>query len=173
MATLLGKIAVVTNLALSLVLAGLALGIYTNRVDWSGPLKPVAGEAAQGEVDKRKAEFQHWLPLAANGRDDWGKDTRNLLAVERQRPENQKWYTDHLDILEGKRSNGAPVTGPITEIGYDAKGQLLLDNAGRPQLRVVNNLRSRQTYLRDLASRHKAIDNAIENIADLQKQRRR
>ena len=169
MVTLLGKVLVVINLVLSLVLAGLAFGIYTNRIDWSGPLKPVTGEAAQGELAKRKDEFQHWQPIAQTARADWQQQTLALVALENQRPADQKWYTDHLDILEGKHRNGAPAPGPITELVYNKSGQLEVDNTGHPRLGPVS-LKSRQTYLRDLASTRQAIDRQIVAIADLQKE---
>ncbi|HEV3258301.1 MAG TPA: hypothetical protein VG013_15585 [Gemmataceae bacterium] len=170
MATQLGKVLVVINLVLSLVLAGLALGIYTNRIDWSGPLKPVSGEAAQGELGKRKDEFQHWLTLVNSADSDWQQETAALVGVEKQRPADQKWYADQLDILEGRDRNGKDVRGPIAELAYDPKsGQLGVDNTGHPKLLRIP-LQSRQTYLRDLASKRIAIDKEIEIIANLQTQ---
>src|SRR5438270_8812501 len=119
MTTLLGKILVVINLVLSLVLAGLAVGVYTNRINWSGPLKPVPGQAAAGELAKHKDDFEHWLPLASGARQDWEKETVALVAVEEQRPVDQKWYAEQLAILVGKDEHGAPVQGQIAEIAYD------------------------------------------------------
>lgn len=171
-ATRLGKIFVFVNLTFSLLFAGLALGIATNRIDWSGTGKAVPGEVAQGELAKRKAELRRRSELAGAATEVWQKERAELLKTEKQRVDDQQWYEAQLDILRGKDKKGNEVKAPITALVYDANGLKIDEKTGRPVLQPVADkpLESNEAMQRTLADTKHAIDEELDKIAKLEKQ---
>jgi hypothetical protein len=165
---LFGKILVFLNLTLSLLLAGLALGISTNRIDWPGTGRTVPGELAKGELGKKKVELQHWTGLATQANSTWQVASVGLLKVEDERRANQKWYEDQLDVLAGRDKSGKPVAGAIGTLVYN-KGQLQLDQQGRPALQAAP-LKSRDAFIAELDKLKMDIAAEMTAIADLENQ---
>jgi hypothetical protein len=100
MATKIGRIFVLLNLTLSLFCAGLAFGIYTNRVNWSGPLKSAPGAATQSLFAEAKAGLERETNSAVLAAGTWDKDRQELIKLENLRPVNKRWYADQLALLE-------------------------------------------------------------------------
>ncbi len=100
--TLLGKFLVFVNLALSFMMLAWAAALYTNRIDWSntaakgdqpeGQLVARAKRVAEATASVNLANFRWREALQGND----GKDKRpardGLLAWEKRRVEDRKWY---------------------------------------------------------------------------------
>lgn len=120
--TLLGKVFVLVNLALSLVMATLAFGVYANGIDWSN--NPAKGTQSAGRFVAKKAEIDDLSKGITLSYETWRTANKELLTKEEQRRFDRRWYAAELEKL------------------YTAKGQVLMvaqekgaaDAAGRPTL---------------------------------------
>ncbi len=119
--TLLGKTFLLVNLALSLVLATLAFGVYANGIDWSNNAAK-AGQPA-GRYVAKKAEIDDLLKGIQLTYATWHEANRELLVKEEQRRFDRRWYAGELEKLEA--------TGPVLIVAQD-KGPA--DAAGHPTL---------------------------------------
>jgi hypothetical protein len=130
-ATLLGKILVFVNLTIALIFAGWAVGVLTNRIDWTGTGAPaISGERAQGEFAKRKSEIQDREKAAGFALGRWMTNTADLLDLEtNQRPTAQAWYRNKLSILE-KGVDEARKPADLSALVYDKDGRLVLYQEG-------------------------------------------
>src|SRR5437016_5744746 len=93
-----GKILVFFNLALSIIFATWALGVYGNHIDWGkGPEKPgvAKGKLAVAEEQLKEATAQLQTAMAR-----YNKAAGDLPQAEKQRLDNQKYYADELHKLE-------------------------------------------------------------------------
>jgi hypothetical protein len=135
--TLFGKILVFANLVLSLLFAGAAVAVVTNRVNWPG-IKGAPAEQARGLVEEKKAEIKKWEDGAQIGLARYEEAIAALPLLERDRPEKQKWYADQLAFLEkGTDAGGKPLKdAKVSRLVYK-DGQLQLDNKGYPMLEPV------------------------------------
>src|SRR5262245_48144868 len=105
--TRLGKLFVFATLVLSLLCAGAALGLYTNRINWAG--KEGGGEAAKGELAKRRDVIAELTPSVERSRARFFDARANLFVAEKERPELQSWYANRLNELKtGADLRGAP-----------------------------------------------------------------
>src|ERR1700730_2373839 len=99
--TSLGKLLVLLNVGLSLVLAGLAFGIYTNRIDWPGTAPAAAsGEKTVSEVAQKKANVEDAQKASALALTRWEEAGTRLVHLEDRRPKDQQLYAKRLEILE-------------------------------------------------------------------------
>src|SRR5947209_6453959 len=104
-ATLIGKILVFTNLVFSLMLAALAIGIVTNRMDWA-PSPP----ESDGLHALKTAEIAQKKEAFVRSRLRWKGERDSLLVLEKKRPDDQKWYAEQLAIaLTGLDRDDKPV----------------------------------------------------------------
>ena len=96
--TLFGKILVILNLIVGMLMATWALGIFTQHIDWhskgGGPDKP------QGEVYKRQERIKElWRSLqAAEAR--WRPVRERAWTPQQQRAILSKWYETQLQTLD-------------------------------------------------------------------------
>jgi hypothetical protein len=134
--TVFGKILVFVNLALSLMMATWAFGVWTNRIDFSNT--PPKTDQSAGEYAKRAAEIDLlWagLPSAETG---WKDARRDLLREEAERVADRAWYHTEMDHLRNRASS----TIPARTVVYAAndqpgakRGLILIDrNTGRPTM---------------------------------------
>jgi hypothetical protein len=104
--TLLGKILVFVNLLLSFLMLSWAVGLYTNRIDWTATA--AKGEKPEGVlVGKKKRVDSANASLALAG-DRWRAALRGmpegptaasrdgLAGLEKRIAEDDKWYADQL-----------------------------------------------------------------------------
>jgi hypothetical protein len=130
--TQLGKILILGNLALSLIFAAWALGIYTQRIDFT---KGGGGGAPPGELAKREQRHAIAKSAVEKAYARYDAAARSVAALEARRPVNLAWYADQYSILRtGVDAKGkpAPVRQPVAQ-----KGQLLLGTDGHPALQEV------------------------------------
>jgi len=158
--TLFGKILVVLNLMLSIVMVSVAFALYTHRLDWSSK---GGGDKVQGVVTALNNKIKNtWLDLAA-AEARWKTSSVTLARFEQQRPKNAKWFSDELKALE---------VGPddIRQVVFN-NGQVVLDqqpqNFGLPTLENAKDslgqpLKFRTFYLTQL----KGLDEAIKMQMD-------
>lgn len=134
--TFLGKLLVLVNLVISLMLATFALGMFTNRIDWPDKTAKTGGSgASQGVLSKKKAELAQWRDAMAPAYTRWQELRKAVLEEEAKQPEDRKWYQEQMGILEtGKNSAGAEA--PIQTFKYMDK-TLVLDDKGRPKLEPI------------------------------------
>ena len=146
-ATLIGKLLVFFNLVLSLMFAAMALGIYTNRIDWPGTASPtVPGEKVLGEYGERKEAIQKQEQVASTALTRWLDMTEKLDRLELSRPAQElkpddvvsrpeavAWYADMLNILKtGTDRSGKP--NKVTALPRDKDGKLVLKRDPATQL---------------------------------------
>ena len=127
--TTFGKVLVLFTLAVSLLMMGFALAVYTNRIDWSDR-PPKEGDPG-GLLAQRDAEAKRlWteLRLAESG---WRLGQEALTRDERQRVQDRLWYQSELAHLY----SGATPVNPCREVILD-RGVPAPDprNFGRPRM---------------------------------------
>ena len=132
--TLFGKLLVLTTLAVSLLMMGFGLAVWTNRIDWTDR-QPKDGDPG-GELAQREAEARRlWgeLVLAESG---WRLSQAALLRDEAQRVQDRAWYHAELVHLQ----TGATPNNPAHEVVL-VKGVPVPDprNAGRPQMKRASD----------------------------------
>ena len=120
--TLIGKFLVFVNLVFSLMLAALAVGIVTNRIDWAGTAAP--GER-EGVHKQRSEEVQVMREAYVRSWVRWKAEYDALAKVEKQRPEDQIWYADQMELLKtGKDRAGKAIDPAIQTFVQEADGRL-------------------------------------------------
>jgi len=109
--TFFGKILVMVNLALSLLLAGWAMGVYTNRADFAGKDAP---DKARSEISRRQAQNKEaWTSVvAAEAR--WKSAARTVRLYEYVQGENERWYAAQIKDLD---SGPNPVKSVVWRAG--------------------------------------------------------
>jgi hypothetical protein len=170
--TLFGKILVVTNVILSLFMASVAIGIYTNRLDWPGVASsPAPGEKGAGEFGRAKAELDDIQRAAALAQSRYDDGLRTVAHLEDRIPRDRNAYALQLKILDGEQAGQIQVISPRT-----GAGQAALDDDGVPVLvyqRPAKPLKSRRGLYRELAQTEEEIHgekNTIESLAHQQEQ---
>src|SRR5258708_18844429 len=123
--TLLGKISLLLNLALSLGFAIWAFAIYTNRIDWT----TTKTSDRTGEFAKRDADLQALRTSLTRGEARVDAARTNVQLEEGRIPMYQAWYKDQLDKL---RSGKNPVQALVS-----VDGKVVLDQDGLPKLGPV------------------------------------
>jgi hypothetical protein len=129
-ATMFGKILIFANLVLSLVFATMALGIYTNRIDWPGTASPlVQGEKVLGEHARLREEIRDQEKVASAALTRWLDLTKQVADLERNRPIALAWYADKINILDTGKDRAGKAEAVTALVHKD--GNLLFQN-GQP-----------------------------------------
>src|SRR5439155_23529040 len=119
--TRLGKILVFVNLVFSLVLAAFALGVFSNRINWTG----TAPGQSEDEIKRRDSEIKNLQDLYAGNVRRWQQEYADLPAQEQQRKANQEWYAQQLTAVA--QGGNQPIGVPVFQ-----GGGLQLAPQGRP-----------------------------------------
>lgn len=179
--TALGKFLVFFNLACGLAFGGIALGLYTNRINWPGTSQAGASpEAAQGELGKRKQETDQLKENVLRVRTRW-KDAlygnpkivstdaldakiQGLIKLEELRPQRQAYYQEQLTIRRtGKNVEMKDVDNPVKDLDYK-EGKLQVDEKnGYPILKDLEFLSLADLHAQIKLTQEK-IDETIEGI---------
>jgi hypothetical protein len=162
-ATMVGKILVFANLVLSMMFASMAVGVYTNRIDWPGTrTSSFQGDEVRGELAQRKKEVRDAELVASTALTRWLDMTKKVNDLEgKVRPTALAWYADKLLILDqGKNREGQ--LQPVTALKYDKEGVLLFEN-GPPVPGPSNQpLQSRSFYITQFNENAQAIQTQID-----------
>ena len=131
---LFGKILVLVNFAISLMMAAIGGTVLYYRVDWSNNPADATTGAPAGELVARIARVKELQGLVTPADPAWREARSSLLAQEDRRKGDQVWYTAELERLK----TGDASKTPILEVFYD-KGQTTPDpkNNGRPTMQPV------------------------------------
>lgn len=163
--TAVAKSLLLANVVLSLVMAAVALGIYTNHIDWPGQRTPDKSAspylAARAEVD----EAAKAAGVAVNRYDD-GRAV--VVALEARVPEDAAAYAQRLDMARGEDATGKPVQGRIQVLAFS--GTRALDKDGIPLLtwrQPAEALRSLRTLNAEIAATEKKIQDELRTHQDL------
>jgi hypothetical protein len=151
-----GKLLVFFNLALSVVLASFALGVYSQRLEW-GLTATVRGESVKGEAGKRQALYTQLKDGRSRAEARWQRASQSLPIAERNRRLYELWYAQQLKVVEtGLDAAGKPVAAPVKALVYD-KGRLKrredwLDRVGYAALQDLRDsfgqpLKSLESYV--------------------------
>jgi len=92
--TLLGKLFVMLNLALSLMLGATAFGVFSNGIDFSDT--PAKGSMPPGKLAPVKAELDETLKQIPVVEGSWQTARADLLAREDKRRGERDWYAQQL-----------------------------------------------------------------------------
>lgn len=172
--TFFGKILVMLNLALSLLLATWALGVYTNRTDWSS--KEGQAEKVKGEVFRRQYQAGEMWKAVVAAEARW-KPAANVVRIyEQVRPENERWFADQLKQLDDSANPLQTVVWNAGQLVPDPK-QAALERriAARPLLEPAKDkfdkeLRSLEFYKKDFADKQAQIKVEMEKYQKLVKE---
>jgi hypothetical protein len=131
--TLLGKLLVVFNLGLALMLAAWSFSIHANGIDWTDKKDDKSVPPRKGEFRKRAEKLDELWKGVAPAQADWLRARDALADKETRLAAERVWYDTQISyVLSG------PAKG-ISEVLFapkgDAKaGQIVLDNQGLPTL---------------------------------------
>lgn len=173
--TLFGKILVMVNLVLSLLLATWALGVYTSRTDWSSKEGP-SPDKIKGEVFRRDNQNKEaWKSVvAAEAR---AKYERWLAGqYEGVRPQNEAWYAAQVKDLEVGPKPVNAVTWNAGQIVPDPRQAALAPKLpARPLMAPAKDkfdqpLNSLATYKKDFSDTQIEIKRAMEKYQGLIKE---
>jgi hypothetical protein len=182
--TVFGKIMVFVNLALSLLMAIWAFGVWSNRIDFSDV--QATAERAAGESRRRATEIdtlsKSLLTDRSGDLSNWARTREALLRQEQERQWARGWYLDELAKLAGT----VPTDKPAQDVVYAAadspagtdpevvvtRGQILLekDDKGhvRPKLEDARDVAGNPAKFRALAPYVKEEEKTLEEVQKVQ-----
>jgi len=167
--TLVGKLFVLFNLVLSLMMATVAFGLYATGIDWSNN-KAKAGQPGGklSDVEEEIKQLQQALYVAESG---YRSNRIPVFKREDTRRSDHEWYAAQLRFLN---STDLDVKQVVV-----AKGLITLDKDGKPVLMQAPerpgddgspNLRGRRHFereLNDLWNKHKILQgNLSEKVVE-------
>jgi hypothetical protein len=143
-ATSWGKLLVIVNVVFSLMLAGIALAIYSNRIDWPGVASK--DQRQPNTYPPKKAELENMQKSSAIGIARYDEAKGELEDLEKRRPEHNAKFASDLQPLEVNN-------GPVMDIDRQARtGVPILGPDGLPKLRPSRPpLQCRHDYQQQIA----------------------
>ena len=165
--TWLGKLLVLANMLLSVVLLGVAAGLLFNRVDWSN--NSAAKDQPAGELRKRLDRIKELGAPYQVAQQRFRAARARLQVAEVRRSESQRWHADTLAVADAGRGGKADV--PIAALVMQ-NGRTVPDprDANRVRMeeakdRAGGGLLARKHYRDRLEEVHKDI---LKEQSDLQ-----
>lgn len=165
--TLYGKIFVLLNMALALMLAAWSFNIYANGVDWTDRKTPRLGQYAI-----RAAKLDELWKSVPPVQQDWLRERAALASEEKRLADERVSYDKEIGyVLVGPAKNKgifqvaiAPNDDPATGV---KRGQILLDAKGFPQLTAILGPMNNPLQLMSLAEYNKEEDSILREIEKL------
>ncbi len=171
-----GRVLVLLNLALSLILAAWSFNIYTNGIDWTDRKDTKTTPPRMGRFAVNAARLDElWKGVPAVQK-DWLDGRAALAKEEKSLADERVWYDKEIrHVLVGPAKNKgvldvaiATQDDPNTGV---KRGQVLLDENGLPQLAPIRDPAGNPLQLLSLAEYNKqeeGILNDIEKIVEQQ-----
>lgn len=131
---LFGKILVLANFALSLMMAAVGGAVLYYRVDWSDAPADAATGAPAGELVARIAEVKKLQALVTPADAAWREARASLLAQEERRKGDEVWYAAELEYLKTGDASKKPILAVVFDKGVTTPDPA---NNGRPQMAPV------------------------------------
>lgn len=168
--TLFGKLLVLLNLGLALMLATWSFNIYANGIDWTDRKDTKSTPPRMGQFAIRDAKLKELWKGVAPVQQDWLNERAELAKEEKRLADERVWYDkEQRYVLEG------PAKGKsIFEVAIAAKddpntgvrrGQVLLDAQGYPQLQTIRDPSNNPLQLQSLAEYNKEDEGILKDIA--------
>jgi hypothetical protein len=168
--TLFGKILVCVNLVFSITLAAVAMGMYSQRINWTSTPAESTPDRAAGELAVRiKAIDRGWKGLqTAEARQQTA--ATELRRLEQQRWADQQWYAAQLQHMVETASDKDPVK--LLVPGPDGKPLPDDKNFGRPTLQPAADraklpLRSLKAYTTEKKQTYDQVNDERGKLAKL------
>jgi hypothetical protein len=172
--TRLGKILVLLNLGLSVMLAAWAFNQYANGVDWTDSKSKSAPPVPTGQYAIRAAKLDElWKGVAPN-QVDWLRERGRLAQEEVDLAKERVWYDAEIrHVLDGP-TRGNPVQEVAVAAKDDAaaglqKGDIILGPDGNPKLVPVLDPSNAPLQLQSLAEYNVENDGILKAIAEQMK----
>jgi len=105
--TVLGKCLVLANLALSVMLAATALGLYANRIDWTN--SKATGDGSSGLLTQRSDRIKQLSDALALALLRYEDARTKLLSVEDYRGKTIAYYGNQFDQILTKADSAHPI----------------------------------------------------------------
>jgi hypothetical protein len=168
--TTVGKVLLLTNLVLSLFMAGLAFGIYSNHMDWPGVQAGVAGEKPSSEYLELKSDVDESLKAAGIAQARYDEAQETVVHLEKQIPQYLEDYARELAILQGEDANHNPINAPLRLLVFQPRVGRTTSASGLPALAWQNPprpLKSKRSLFAAIADTEKEIQTQMRAIEEL------
>jgi hypothetical protein len=172
-----GKVLVFVNLALSLVMATWAQGIYSTRIDWSDRKAGKDGVPPAGELDGRISRLKELSGSLGPAALSWNEGRATIAALELRRANERTWYEGELvHLIKGaNRANPANVIKlnkgepEVIKPGVDDRPVMEpgKDQYGRPLVSLEAYRSSEDALNREIEAQNKLLVKAVEEDAEL------
>jgi|SRR5579875_1813263 len=153
---LFGKLLVLFNLGLSVVLAAWSFNIYANGIDWTDRKDTKSTPPRMGQFAIRAAQLDElWKGVPAVQK-DWLEERAQLAKEEERLADQRAWYDKEIRYVLNGPAKGRGVLEVAIATKDDPntgvkKGQVLLDNQGHPQLVPIRDPSNIPLQLQSLA----------------------
>lgn len=131
---LFGKILVLANFALSLVMAAIGGAVLFYRVDWSDARADATTGAPAGELVARIAKVKELQAMVTPADAYWREERASLLAQEERRQGDELWYAAELEHLKTGDASKKPILALVFDKGVTTPDPA---NNGRPRMAPV------------------------------------
>ena len=170
-----GRVLVLLNLALSLMLAAWSFNIYTNGIDWTDRKDTKSAPPRLGRFAVNAAALDElWKGVPAVQK-DWLDGRAALAKEEKSLADERVWYDKEIHyVLVGPAKNKgvfdiALATQDDPNTGAK-KGQIVLDEQGHPQLVPIRDPAGNPLQLLSLAEYNKEEEGILNDIEKLVEQ---
>lgn len=106
--TFLGKLFVMVNLVISLMMATVAMGLYSSSIDWTERAAKGGDPSTAGLAGQRKSQLKQDLEAAPAVEAGWRDSVKVLLDLEEKRQQLQKFYTAELVHTRSQATEADP-----------------------------------------------------------------
>src|SRR5260370_41271713 len=106
--TKLGKFLVFANLVLALFFLALGIGVATNRVDWPGTMKTGPSSEIKAGIGLKTEEIKNDQQASSQALARWAPARDDLVQVEKDLPDRQRWFAEELSILHTGKTVQSP-----------------------------------------------------------------
>jgi hypothetical protein len=164
-----GKILVLLNLTLSLMLAAWAFNVYANSIDWSDKKDkgiPVGMFAIHG------ARLEEAWKGVVPAQSSWQRQRGRLGNVQMRLLQERAWYDQELRHIYVGKSKDKPI-GQVAIAAKDddntgiKRGQILLDDQGFPKMEPILDLAGKPLQLKSLAEYNQDQDKLLNELAEV------
>lgn len=174
--TLLGKILVMFNLGLSVMLAAWSFNLYANGVDWTDSKSKGTPPAPTGQFAIRAAKLDELWKGVPAVQADWLRGRARLSEEETRLAGERVWYDKEIRYVlagpaKGRWVSQVAIAAKDTEqiVGGERilihKGEILLDDQGNPKLEPVLDPMNAPLQLQSLAEYNVENERILNEIA--------
>lgn len=164
-----GRVLVLLNLALSLMLAAWSFNIYTSGIDWTDRKDTKSTPPRMGRFAVNAATLDELWKSVPAVQKDWLDGRAALAREEKSLAGERVWYDNEIHyVLVGPAKNKgvfdiAIATQDDPNTGAK-KGQIVLDEQGFPQLVPIQDPAGKPLQLQSLAEYNKEEESILNDI---------